>query len=128
MPFLRIPAEHLDAVLDRLAGDQNFSLSTVLVGEFDVLLRRVEPLGFDPFEDVKVAGVVEGHADGVDDIGEVGDDVDLDAFGCEIALEPGVELAVIDDLDPFGCRLGRRLLEVEIELGLGVKRGGDAKK
>ena len=35
----------------------------------------------------------------------------------------GIVLPVIDELDPIGRRLGRRLLEVEIELAWDLRRG-----
>jgi len=49
---------------------------------------------------------------GIDDVGSVGHDVDFEPFGSDVPFEPGIELAMIDELDPARRRLRRRLLKL----------------
>ena len=63
-----------------MVGDLAFR--AVLVGEVSMyFVGDSSPRGFDPFEDVERAVGAEGHADGIDDVGSVGDDLQLEPLG-----------------------------------------------
>src|SRR5262249_44262556 len=88
-------AQHLDDVLDALRDGGDAARGAVLVGD---LLRHLAVLvagAGPPLQDVGRAVVGEGHAHGVDNRRLLGDDLDLDPLGGEVALEARVLGALV---------------------------------
>src|SRR5205823_6458576 len=103
-------------VLDALAHGSDGAFGAVLVLELNTCLAPVVAGAGQPFEDIRSAVIGEGHADGIDDRRRLGHDLDLDAFGDDVALEGRLRLAEIDELEPTRCRPGWKLLLIEIVL------------